>query len=472
MTIHQFLLILRARYKAVLLTLAITIALAAVATVLMPRRYTATAAVLVDVKSPDPVAGLVLPGMVAPGYMDTQIDIINSDRVAQRAVTLLRIDNDPDVRADWVKATRGEGSFIAWLGNRLQRDLVVHPARDSNVITIDFNGTNPEFAALAANAFVKAYIDINLDLKVEPARQYAQWFQAQVQVSRDKLDAAQRALYAYQKKVGIVATDERLDAETAKLNEEITQLTSVQTLTTDSQTKRAASSPGTVAEVMQSPLVNSLKTEIARVEAKLQESSGNLGSNHPQTLRTEAELASLKAQVASEIGHVTASINTSYLVGKLRERELQSAIDAQKERVIEINNRRNDVNVLKGDVEVAQREFEGVSQRASQTRLESLSNQTNLSTLSVATAPQDPSRPRPLLNMLAGVFFGTLLGIGMALAIELVNRRVRSTGDLLEFLEVPVLASISSSRPDRRQRRANRAISRTSSPALGNGSVA
>lgn len=467
MTIQQFLLILRARYKAVLLTLIIVVVLAAIVTMLMPRRYTATAAVMVDVKSPDPVAGIVLPGMVSPGYMATQVDIINSDRVAQRVVTLLGLDRDPSVRSDWTKATEGKGSFVAWLADAVQRNLDVRPARESTVITIDYKATDPEFAAAAANAFAKAYIDINLDLKVEPARQYATWFQGQTQTSRDKLDAAQRELYAYQQKVGIVATDERLDFENTKLNDTASQLTAVQTLTTDSQSKRGAGA--TVAEVMQSPLVNSLKTEISRVEAKLQESSGNLGANHPQTLRTEAELASLKGQLATEISRVTASINTTYQVGKQRERELQGAMAAQKARVLEINAHRNELNVLKGDVDAAQREFEAVSQRAAQTRLESLSNQTNLSTLSVATPPLKPSSPRTLLNMLASVFIGTLLGICVAVALELTNRRVRSTVDLSEFLELPVLASIASSAPDRGQRRQ---LAKSSLPALGNRSAA
>ncbi|QHI99982.1 chain length determinant protein EpsF [Xylophilus rhododendri] len=467
MTIQQFLLILRARYKVALLALLITVAVAAVLTALMPRRYTATAAVLVDVKSPDSLTGVVLPGMVAPGYMATQVDVITSDRVAQRVVTLLGMDKDPTIRSQWVEETGGKGSFINYLADSIGRNLDVRPARESNVITIDYKTSDPEFAAVAANAFAKAYVDINLDLKVEPARQYAEWFQGQTQVSRDKLNKAQRALYEYQQKVGIVATDERLDFETTKLNESASQLTAIQTMTTDAQSKRGAGD--TVQEVMQSPLVNSLKTEIARVQAKLQESSGNLGAEHPQTKRTEAELASLKQQLNTETARITASINTAYQVGKQRERELQAAIAAQKDRVLEINNHRNELNVLKGDVDAAQREFEAISQRAAQSRLESLSNQTNLSVLTVASPPLKPSSPRVLLNMLASVFVGTLLGICIALFIELTNRRVRSTDDLADFLELPVLASIASSSMSRAQRKLS---NKSSMPALGHRSAA
>ena len=83
MTFHQFLLILRARRKIVIATLLFTVTATLVVSLLLPKQYTASTAVLIDVKSPDPVAGMVIPGLASPAYMATQVDIINSNRVAQ-----------------------------------------------------------------------------------------------------------------------------------------------------------------------------------------------------------------------------------------------------------------------------------------------------------------------------------------------------------------------------------------------------
>jgi len=66
---QQFLLILRARYKLVFFVLLGTVMATFVVTLLLPKQYTATASVVVDVKSPDPIIGVMLPGMAAPGYM-------------------------------------------------------------------------------------------------------------------------------------------------------------------------------------------------------------------------------------------------------------------------------------------------------------------------------------------------------------------------------------------------------------------
>jgi len=111
MNLQQFLLILRARYKLVLLVLLGTVTATLGVSLVLPKQYTATTSVVIDVKSPDPVIGMMLPGMAAPGYMATQIDIIQSDRVAQKVVKLLKLDANPTVRQQWMEATKGKGKL-------------------------------------------------------------------------------------------------------------------------------------------------------------------------------------------------------------------------------------------------------------------------------------------------------------------------------------------------------------------------
>lgn len=443
MTLHQFLLILRARYKVVFFVLIFVIAVALAVSLLMPSRYTAQTSLLVDVRTPDPVAGAGISGVIAPSYMATQVDIIGGDLVAQRVVNALKLDKDDNTKNDWLKATGGRGSLDSWIVKNLQSGLLVQPARESNVINITYKGRNSENVAQVANAFAQAYLDTNLSLKTEPARLYASWFDEQTKVSRAKLEDAQARLSEYQQKAGIVSSDERVDYETAKLAQISTQLTVVQGETTDSQSKRNARGD-TIAEVMQSTLINNLKGDIARLEAKVNENNVNLGVNHPLRQRAEAELASLRSRLVSESGRISASIETAYRVGKDRERELQAAVNAQKVRVLALNKQRDELNVYRRDVEAAQRAYETVSQSASQTRLQSLTNQTNVVRLNTALAPIDPSSPKVTLNLLIAAFMGTLLGVGFAMVLELMNRRVRSSEDLMQMLDLPVLASISS----------------------------
>lgn len=214
-------------------------------------------------------------------------------------------------------------------------------------------------------------------MKVEPARQYARWFEEQGNALRDNLERAQNRLSEYQQKKGIVVNDERLDNETATLNELSTQLTIVQGQIADAGSKQRSGSAGdTLPEVVQNPLIRNLKAEIARLEGK--ELSGNLGRNHPQYQRAESEIASLKQKLETETRKITSGFSTSRVVGKDKEAELRSAIEAQRRKILELKSQRADLAVLTNDVEAARKAFDAVSQRFTQTSLESQSTQANV----------------------------------------------------------------------------------------------
>lgn len=443
MNLQQFLGILLARYWVVLLTLLGTVSVTVAVSMLLPAQYLASTAVVVDVKSPDPIGGMVLPGMMTPGYMATQVDIINSDRVARKVVTALRLDKNPQVIEDWQADTEGKGTIDSWLAALLQKKLDVKPSRESNVIAIAFKATDPAFAAAIANAFAQAYIDTNIELKVEPARQYLGWFESRSRELREALNKAQKRLSDYQIENGILVADERrLDSENQKLAELQAQLVLTLTQNADSTSKRASFGGDTLPEVMQSGVIQQLKSDIARSEAKLKDLSGRLGRNHPQYKGAESELATLNQKLAEETARVSSAINTAGRISKGKENEIRANIEIVKKRILELGRGQGEAQLLRQEVENAQRTYDAISQRASQTSLESQSQQTNIAILSPAIEPTEPSSPKIILNTILAIFLGSLLGVGAALALELGNRRIRSRQDIEQALGLPVLAEL------------------------------
>jgi len=465
MTVLQLIRILWAHRWAEFAMLLGVVAIAIAGSFLIPKQYTATATMFLDVRAPDRIAGTVLPGMANTGYTATQIDIIKSERVTRTVAGNLGLNRRELIRSKWFKATDGKVDFDDWIVEFLQKRLSVVPAHESNVIRIGFTGDTPAFAAEGANAFARAYRDINLELKLEPARTYASWFEQQTRLVRERLAAAQKALSDYQQRAGILPSDTRTDFESARLNEMATQLTELQGDITSSHNKLGVATAGSVADVMDSDVVTALKIDIARVEARAREAAGTLLPNHPQIVRLHEELAALKRQLAVETRLVKAAIGTSYDVDRQRERDLQRAMADQKARVLVLNKQRDELNVYKRDVESAQRAYEAVSQRAAQTRLESLGSQADVVVLSAARPPIRPSRPRLLFVVLVAACAGAMLALGLGLLLELLNRRIRSQEDL-GSLQLPVLATLRPHRPDPKRRGAHRNIP-SSIPLLG-----
>src|SRR5450755_335389 len=129
MSLQQLLSILRGRWRIAFSIFAAVMVAAVVISIVSPKQYIASASVVVDVRS-DNVADAVYPGQPS-SYLATQVDIIESEGVAQRVVRALKFDQSPEFQRKWQQSTSGKGDFGAWLADNLRRSLSVNPARDS-----------------------------------------------------------------------------------------------------------------------------------------------------------------------------------------------------------------------------------------------------------------------------------------------------------------------------------------------------
>lgn len=443
MNVRQFLLILLARKKIILSTLFLTVLLALGWSLMQQKTYKATASVLLNYKGVDPVSGLTMPGNLMPGYMATQIDIISSKNVALRVVDSLRLASSAAVQQQWREASEGKGSVRDWLADLLLKKLEIMPSRESSVVEISFKGADPAFAAAVANAFADEYQKIAVQLKTEPAKKASAYFNEQTKQLRDNLEAAQARLSKYQQEKGIVSLDNnRVDVELSRLNDLSAQLVAAQTQAMEA-TSRANMATGVGSpDVANNALVQSLRVSLASGEAKLAEASSRYGRNHPIYQSAAAEVSKMRAELNAALGSVSKSVGSNAQVYRQRESELRAELAAQKARVLELNRTRDELGVLLKDLDSAQRAFDAASNRFSQTRIEAQSEQSDISILNPAVPPTDPAGPRVLLNTLVSILLGTILGVGLALLLELVNRPVRSTGDVKDMLGIPVLGTI------------------------------
>jgi polysaccharide biosynthesis transport protein len=442
MTFGQFLSILRARWLVSSLVLLLVVAGALAVNLLLPKQYKATASVLVDSK-PDPVS--VAYGGQSPGFMATQVDIIQSDRVAQRVVRNLKLNENPQIRKQWQDDAKGEGSIESWLGTVFQRNMDVQPSRESTVIYVSYKAPDPRFAAALANAFVQAYVDTSLELRVDPARQYSTFFETRSKEAREGLEGAQNKLSSFQREKGIIANDERLDIENSRLNELSSQLTALQAMSAESGSRLAQAKGAQgdrMQEVLNNGLVLGLKSDLSRSEARLQELSTRLGDNHPQVQESKASVTELRSRLDTETRKVTSGVGVTNIITRQRESDVRASLDAQRAKVLRLKAVRDEGLVMMRDVENAQRSYDAVLQRYTQTSLESQTKQSNVNMLTEAVPPLSPATPRTVLNTLLASLVGLLLAVGVALFLEMRDRRVRNVVDVVAALDLPVLVSL------------------------------
>ncbi|MBP9064371.1 MAG: chain length determinant protein EpsF [Aquabacterium sp.] len=441
MTFSQFISILRARWWILVLVLGLTVATTVAVSLLLPKQYKAMASVVIDFK-PDPVSAVMYGGLASPAFMATQVDIIMSDRVAQRVVRNLKLNENPQIRQQWQDETNGQGTIEGWLAATFQKQMDVVPSRESSVITVSYRAQDPRFAAGLANAFVQAYIDTALELRTDPARLYSTFFENRSKEARESLEKAQSRLSTFQKENGIIASDERLDIENSRLNELSSQLTALQAISAESasrETQAQGTQSDRLQEVLNNGLIAQLKADVGRGEAQLQQLSTRLGDRHPQVVELRANLTELRTRLEAETRKVTGGVGVTNTINRKREADIRAALEAQRAKVLKMKAVRDEGVVMMRDAENAQRAYDAILQRFTQTSLEGQATQSNVNVLTQATPPVEHSSPLLLLNTLLSVFLGGLLAVGIVMLLEMRDRKVRSVDDAVAALGLPVI---------------------------------
>lgn len=448
MSLQQLLLILRARLNIFLATLVLTVLTTTVVTLLIPKTYTATTSVIVDLKD-DQVGPFGAPAYLQPGYLETQSDIITSHKVALKVVKELKLAEGAVVRESFEAVAHGKVAIEDWLADRVVKSVDVKTSH-SSVIQIGYSANDPRFAAVVANAFAQAYIDTNLELRVEPARQSSQWFSGQLKQLRENLEAAQTKLTAYQNAHGIVSVDERVDLESTRHAELSSQLSQAQAAIYQSlsQQKQAeefltrGAPLESLPEVFSNTFVSTLRSNLLNEEAKLRDFETQYGKNHPRYQRQHADVETLREKLSVEIKKVMAAATNGHRLNLQREAEVRAALASQKGKVLSLKERHDDLSVLQRDVEGAQTAYDEASKRYRQTNLESQVSKTNVAVLNSAIEPLSSSKPKVLLNIALSFFIGSLLGAAGVFLLEMFDRRVRTGQDLAQALGIPLLATL------------------------------
>lgn len=485
MSFQQLLAILRARQKTLLAAALLGLGIAAGFTALSPSQYKADASLMVGYgQSATPDMGV--PAQLYGGFVATQMDLITSQAVAVRAVRELGLLDNAQRRAQYAAALAGLGAPVRNTLAKLRRSIAgsdgksdssqarevreqvwaerlrrkVHPSngQNSSIIKLTTVTADPQVSKEIVNAFAHAYLSTSVALNVAPAKENARWFDDQVDTLKRNLEDAQAELSAYQRENGIVATDERLDTEQAKLMDLSSQLTEVQSQAYEMESKkqqaaRFASSggqSGLIPDVLSNPMVLHLKQQLSEQQAKLDELSGQVGRNHPKYKQTVAEVASLRQRLNDEIATITSSVGASAQATEQRKAALEKAVADQKQKLLDLRAKRDRLQVLKARVENAQHVYDNALQRVSQVRMDSHNTQSNVSLVNPAVAPASASGPKVGRNLVAGLLVGLAIGLALALWREVRERTVRGQDDIRRGLGVPVLAVVG---PDTSQRR-------------------
>jgi len=417
--ITQFFRILWARRWIILPAFLVCVTTATLVVQFLPERYKATTRLVLDTFKPDPVTGQVMSSQFMRAYVQTQTELIEDYATAGRVVDELGWANDPaNIAAFNASSAAASGDIRRWLAKQIITNTNASVIEGSNILEISYSDTSPDRAERIANMIRTAFLAQSLSNKRSAAAKSADWYAQQAESARQALLAAVEARTAFVKKSGIVLTDTGTDIDTQKL----TQLSGQ-------------------SAIPAAPVVGGgmgpAQLQLAQIDQQIQQAATNLGPNHPafQALQRQREVyAKAAAQERAQAGGGAGSAQSA----------INSAANAQRARVLGNRQDVDQLNQLQRDVSLKQDQYMKAAQRVADLRLEASSNDTGMTTLSEASAPDSPYYPKVPMIIGGAAGFGLGLGLLIALLVELLGRRVRSPEDLETAVDAPVLGVVQS----------------------------
>jgi succinoglycan biosynthesis transport protein ExoP len=447
---RQILRLLRARRVAFLSTLVGVLLATLIASLVMPKSYRATVALLVDSQDQqslgEPLRQLMLP-QEHFSFLQTQNDILTSRKVADRLVRDLKLPERADVLSALGVSTSGHGRDAEHLAELLQKQLKTELSQ-SDVVQASIATTDPAVSAMLANGFATAYAETLLDLRVAPTREAAAWFDVQLSELRRTLELGQAKLTDFYRKRGISPSDPRyssagaIDALSGGLGGSRNGATGLGAGRGGGAATGTAESPDLLPEVAGNPFVQQLKTETLHAEERLEELSTQYGENHPAYQRQLSQVRASRARLQTEIGRLLGASANGAARGVPRDSDLQRAFERQRAHQLDVMERDGELALLRRDVESAERAYDTARQRYLVSQVNSRAQTASVEVLSAATPPTTAYKPKLALNLALGLISGTILAGAMVVLLESVDRRVRSAEDFVNAVHLPLLAVI------------------------------
>jgi succinoglycan biosynthesis transport protein ExoP len=463
MKTNQYWKIIKERKWIIIAAFVTTVLTTFIGSLLWPPLYEAIATIVLDYDSSNPMnlSNVPASGIIQSAeYINTQVEIIKSRRIALDVIDHLKLDKNPDVISKFNESKERNPLFFwkddtsnmdirVWLAdNFLSRHVQVEPARDTRFLYIKFYSSDPNFSAEVANAYAKAYSAYNLELKVQPFKEAGQWFSEKLEDVKTKADKASEELREYQKKKGVVSTGagyyddalQRLDQTNRELVDAKAKL--YEATLARRRVNESKGSYESLPEVIANAFIQNLKTEKIRLEMSLSELSGKVGKKHPQYVRLQSELQTVNTKLNAEIKNIINAIKQDYDSASVRVNNLQKALSSHKSEVLNLNISRYEIDSLSRESEAFNHTYDTVLQKFNESALQGDINRTNVFLVDMAVAPTDKYSPKLTLNMALAIMVGLFLGIGLAFFFDYMDDTIKSEKVIEEDFGIPVLGTI------------------------------
>jgi succinoglycan biosynthesis transport protein ExoP len=428
--------------------------------------YQATAQVLIDRDTPNFLPNKELVDVVQAGadYYQTQYQLLRGRMLAEKVVERLGLQKSVEFQTGplmtpWERVQRSilgkppaaaldsDGIPLSPAVAAFRSRVTVEPVPGSRLVNLRFTAYDPGLAARAVNALAQLYIEQSLEFRFTTSTEATGWLGDRLKEQQQKADMAEKALQQYREKEGLINPEEKQSLVDQKLSTLNTAVLNARTEritkeTVYNQMRNLGSSLETFPLVLTSPIVQSLKTQLADLQKDQARLSETLGDKHPDMIKVRNQIRTTEEKLRNEMHNVVRAAETDYRTAAQQEANLQVSLDVVKREALEVNRKAIEFGVLKREVESNQQLFKELLNRNKQTGLETELKTTNIRVVEKAEVPRAPISPQRIRNYELAVLIGLALGLGLTVFFEHLDNTLKTPEDVKEHLGLPFLGMV------------------------------
>jgi len=385
--------------------------------------------------------------------VENQVRVLTSSTVLDQVAKKLNLFDDPEFNGqgqgfpgvmtlirsvlsrDDAPGAQGEDRLHAIVIRNLAESLTVERGAKTFVISIGAKTESGEKSALIANTMADVFLQTYGKMQSDTAGRATDELTGRLDELRKAVETAERKVETFKAEHDLVDAQGRLisDDELVKLND---QLTVARARTLELNAKAASARAvsvdsvvaGTLPEEISSDAMNDLRSQYAKLKQEADRADVRLGPRHPERLALDAQLAGARERIAAELRRIASSLQTELKRAVQLEQQLASRLAQLKVRSGDVNGDLVTARELERDANAKRAVYEAFLLRAKQTSEQKDINTANISVISKAYPPLDPTGPSRALTALVGLLLGFASGVGLG-AMRGAYESLRETAD-------------------------------------------
>ena len=341
--------------------------------------------------------------------------------------------------------------------------ITTSPFKDTDILSVKMKANEPGKAQKANQVLLAAFLQRMTDLSRVEQTATKNFLQNRTDAAKKDLDKAETALqdYKIENKILTPSDSSKLFLDRIALAEKEAAANRIEMGVAQAKLNAANSILGGEGRyAADSNVVRAYNSQLAKLESERISYLDKYTEKHPRMIELNDQIAELKAKIAEETRKVAAlqapgdnAVHQRLVAGKFQS-EGELIVAQQKatllQQVIDQNNR--DLEMLpaveKGyvkvarDAQVAGELYIMLAKRLEESKVAEVMVPTNVQIVDEPTMPEAPIAPRKGRTLALAALLGFLLSCGYVVAMELMNRTIRTEDDVKNYLALPVMGAI------------------------------